>query len=285
MSFRNGASGPHHGPPPRSQTAWAVVGPWYVSYLRASTVRQGASGLCLKAQRDAVSEYIRSKGGYGAKLLHEYVEVESGRRDDRPQLKVALRLAQLSGATLVIANLGRLSRNSAFLLTLRDGGAKFVAADLPDVCDLTIGLLATVAQHEREMISKRIREALETKRAALAAEAAAKRARGEDAVRELEDGSSQPLRLGNPNGARCLAGLGNSAAVAGKKAKAAYRAESLRDVLADLDPQGSMSARSLATALNARGFLTPRYGKRERNGGKSWTAQSVIRLRQRLVTP
>ncbi|WP_261405741.1 recombinase family protein [Chenggangzhangella methanolivorans] len=117
-----------------------------------------------------------------------------------------MRLAQLSGATLVIANLGRLSRNSAFLLTLRDGGAKFVAADLPDVCDLTIGLLATVAQHEREMISKRIREALETKRAALAAEAAAKRARGEDAVRELEDGSSQPLRLGNPNGARCLAG-------------------------------------------------------------------------------
>ena len=72
----------------------------------------------------------------------------------------ALHLAKVTGATLLIAKLGRLSRNAAFLLTLRDSGVQFVAADMPEANDLTVGIMALVAQHEREAISRRTREAL-----------------------------------------------------------------------------------------------------------------------------
>ena len=60
-------------------------------------------------------------------------------------------------ATLVIAKLDRLSRNATFLLTLRDSGVKFAAADLTEANDLTDGIMALVPQAEREAISKRRR--------------------------------------------------------------------------------------------------------------------------------
>jgi hypothetical protein len=252
-----------------------VTAPLFVSYLRVSTARQGASGLGLEAQREAVAAYIRSRAGAAAEPLREYVEVESGKVNDRPQLQAALRHAKHAQATLIIAKLDRLSRNAAFLLTLRDSGARFVAADMPDACDLTIGVLALVAEHERKMIQSRTKAALAVKRDALAREAATMLAQGHEPVRRLEDGTTRPLRLGNPNGADCLRGLGNGAAVAVVKREAQDRAEEFRDVLFDVDPAGSMSARGLAVALNQRGFRSPRGGR--------WTAQSVIRLRVRLA--
>ncbi|PDT28703.1 resolvase [Rhizobium sp. L9] len=250
----------------------------YVSYLRVSTARQGASGLGLDAQREAVASYIRSRsaGSYGpADHLCEYVEVESGKANNRPQLQAALRHAKHAKATLIIAKLDRLSRNAAFLLALRDSGAKFVAADMPDACDLTIGVLALVAEHERKMIQARTKAALAVKREALARERAQLEALGQEPVRRLEDGTTRPLRLGNPNGAACLKGIGNGAAVATVKAGAQERAEEFREVLSDIDPSSTMSARGLAGELNARGFRSPRGGH--------WTAQSVIRLRERLA--
>lgn len=249
--------------------------PLFVSYLRVSTSRQGASGLGLEAQREAVATYIRSRAGAAASPLREYVEVESGKANDRPQLQAAMRHARHAQATLIIAKLDRLSRNAAFLLTLRDSGARFVAADMPDACDLTIGVLALVAEHERKMIQSRTKAALAVKREALAREAASLVAQGQEPVRRLEDGTTRPLRLGNPNGADCLRGIGNGAAVAVVKREAQGRAEEFRDVLSDVDPSGAMSARGLATALNQRGFKSPRGGR--------WTAQSVIRLRTRLA--
>jgi DNA invertase Pin-like site-specific DNA recombinase len=123
-----------------------------IAYYRVSTASQGRSGLGLDAQRHAVQQLAVQRG---LSLLAEFTEVETGRRDDRPVLKKALARAKLTEATLVIAKLDRLSRNAAFLLTLRDSGARFLAADVPDANDLTIGVLAVIAQAEREMISRR----------------------------------------------------------------------------------------------------------------------------------
>lgn len=267
----------HHAQPNTTPSQHSQAMHRYVSYLRVSTVRQGASGLGLEAQREAVAAYIRmrsvdSQGG--TEHLHEYVEVESGKVNDRPQLQAALRHAKHSKAILIIAKLDRLSRNAAFLLTLRDSGAKFVAADMPDACDLTIGVLALVAEHERKMIQARTKAALAVKREVYARERATLEAAGEEPVRRLKDGTVKPLRLGNPNGAEALKGIGNGAAVKMVKASAQARAEDLREVLADVDPTSALSARRLAGELNDRGFVSPRGGR--------WTAQSVIRLRDRL---
>jgi len=80
--------------------------------------------------------------------------VESGKRADRPELARALHLARVTGVTLAIAKLDRLSRNAAFLLTLRDSGVRFLAADMPEANDLTVGIMALVAQQEREAIAR-----------------------------------------------------------------------------------------------------------------------------------
>src|SRR5262245_21085937 len=135
----------------------------FVAYLRVSTDRQGKSGLGLEAQREAVQRFIQARGG--VIVAREYVEVESGKRNDRPKLAQALKQCRLTGATLVVAKLDRLSRNAAFLLTLRDSGVDFVAADLPEANTMTVGVMAIVAQHEREAISARTKAALAAARA------------------------------------------------------------------------------------------------------------------------
>jgi DNA invertase Pin-like site-specific DNA recombinase len=89
-------------------------GKW-ISYLRVSTDRQGKTGWGIAAQRKAVADFLN--GGRWA-LAHEFVEVESGRRGDRPQLAAALALCRKLKAALVIAKLDRLTRNTKFLLTL-----------------------------------------------------------------------------------------------------------------------------------------------------------------------
>src|SRR3954470_15207474 len=101
----------------------------FVAYYRVSTQAQGRSGLGLDAQRQAVQDYLN---GGRWRLIAEHVEVESGRQNDRPELLKALSACRVHGATLVVAKLDRLSRNAAFLLTLRDAGTDFIAVDLPD---------------------------------------------------------------------------------------------------------------------------------------------------------
>ena len=128
-----------------------------IGYERVSTARQGASGLGIEAQRQAIDGFVAQRN---ATLLARFTEVESGRNPDRPELGKALHLAKVTGATLVIAKLDRLSRNAAFLLTLRDSGVRFAAVDLPEANDLTVGIMALVAQAEREAISRRTKEAL-----------------------------------------------------------------------------------------------------------------------------
>ena len=110
-----------------------------VGYERVSTARQGASGLGIEAQRVAIAGFVAQRGG---SLIARFTEVESGRNPDRPELAKALHLAKVTGATLVIAKLDRVSRNAAFLLTLRDSGVRFAAVDLPEASDLTVGIMA-----------------------------------------------------------------------------------------------------------------------------------------------
>jgi DNA invertase Pin-like site-specific DNA recombinase len=132
----------------------------YVGYYRVSTEKQGKSGLGLEAQQTAVEAFIASKGA-NAKLVASFVEVESGKRsDNRPELTKAMEHARLTGSTLLIAKLDRLSRDAHFLLGLQKAGVRFVAADMPEANELVVGIMAVMAQAERKMISTRTRAAL-----------------------------------------------------------------------------------------------------------------------------
>ena len=220
-----------------------------VAYERVSTARQGASGLGLEAQRKTIEDYAVSRG---AEVLARFTEVESGRKADRPELAKALHLAKVTGATLVIAKLDRLSRNAAFLLALRDSGVRFVAVDMPEANDLTVGIMALVAETEREAISRRTKEAL-----------AVAKARG--------------VKLGNPNGAASLrrAGKGGVALRAVTAANANGFADDLAAVVNDIRSAGSISLRALAAELSARGIKTRRGG--------AWQVSNVSALLTRLV--
>src|SRR3954466_1638153 len=121
----------------------------FISYLRVSTAKQGASGLGLEAQRKAVADYLN---GGRWKLIAEYVEVESGKNNERTQLQNALRACRLHAATLLVAKLDRLARNAYFLLGLQESGVDFVACDMPAANRLTVGILAMVAEEEARMI-------------------------------------------------------------------------------------------------------------------------------------
>ena len=185
-------------------------------------------------------------------MLARFTEVESGRNPDRPELGKALHLAKVTGATLVIAKLDRLSRNAAFLLTLRDSGVRFVAVDMPEANDLTVGIMALVAQQEREAISRRTKEAL-----------AVAKARG--------------VKLGNPNGAAALrrAGKGGVALRAAVAANAPAFATDLAPVLADIRAQGHTSLRAIAAELTRRGMRTRRGGRWSVSNVKGLLARSV----------
>ena len=129
----------------------------FVAYYRVSTTKQGINGLGMDAQRDAVAKYLN---GGDWKLIAEFAEVESGKRNNRQEMEKAIALCRKEGATLLIAKLDRLARNAAFLLNLRDSGVDFIATDLPHADRFTVGIMALVAEKERDMISQRTRDGL-----------------------------------------------------------------------------------------------------------------------------
>ena len=142
----------------KSTSILAMSGPAkYVAYYRVSTRAQGDSGLGLEGQRAAVANFVKGP------IVAEFTEVESGKNNQRVQLAAAIERAKKEGAVLVIAKLDRLSRNASFIFTLRDSGVNFQCVDMPDANTLTIGIFATLAQHERELISSRTKSALQAK--------------------------------------------------------------------------------------------------------------------------
>jgi DNA invertase Pin-like site-specific DNA recombinase len=195
--------------------------PLFVAYYRVSTDRQGASGLGLDAQRAAVAAFVNGRG----ELAAEFTEIESGRKNDRPELHQALDLCRDRRAILVIAKLDRLARNVAFIANLMESGAEFVAVDMPQANRLTLHILAAVAEHEREMISQRTKAAL-----------AAAKARG--------------TRLGNPR-------PDMPRITAASAAAAARFRTGVKATIVTLRGQG-MSLRAIAADLNGRGIRTAR---------------------------
>ncbi len=129
----------------------------YIAYYRVSTQKQGNSGLGLEAQKTMVKHYLKDNDV----LLAEFEEVESGKNDNRPQLQKAIEKCKNEGAVLLIAKLDRLSRNAGFIFLLKDSQVNFKCCDMPEANSLTIGIMAVLAQEERELISKRTIAALE----------------------------------------------------------------------------------------------------------------------------
>ena len=195
----------------------------FVAYYRVSTDRQGRSGLGLEAQKKAVLDHLN---GGNWKLLAEYTEVETGKRNDRPQLEAAIALCRRRKAKLLIAKLDRLSRNLAFIAALMESGVEFVAADNPHANKLTIHILAAVAQNEREMIAERTRAAL-----------AAAKARG------VKLGVYGAKKLSKQN-----------------RQNAMRRAKVLSPILNEMLARG-LSANGMARELNANAVATPRGQK------------------------
>jgi DNA invertase Pin-like site-specific DNA recombinase len=199
----------------------------FVAYYRVSTDKQGESGLGLDAQRQAVMNYLN---GGPWKLVAEHTEVESGKRNARPELQKALAACRRHKAKLCIAKLDRLSRNLAFIATLMDSGVEFVATDNPHANKLTIHILAAVAEHEREAISERTKAAL-----------AAAKARGK--------------KLGGPR----LAAARRASIKARSDAADAFAAN-VRPIIKEIQASGVSSLRGVARALTARGVPTARGG-------------------------
>ena len=203
----------------------------FVTYLRVSTDRQGRSGLGLEAQRAAVVDYVASKGEIAA----EYVEIESGKKNDRPQLASALAEAKRIGAVLLIAKLDRLARNVAFIANLLEAGVEIAAADMPEANRFLLHVMAAVAEHEAQAISDRTRVAL-----------AAAKARG------VALGWAMPGRAGEQRNAARKGAERNAH-------KADQYARNVLPVIRQIGARGA-SLRQIADELNMRGIKTARGG-------------------------
>lgn len=216
----------------------------YIAYYRVSTQKQGASGLGLEAQRDAVQRFVAATHG---EIESEFMETETGKGADalaaRPQLRAALEACRKKGATLIIAKLDRLARNVAFVAGLMESKVRFVAADMPEANDLTLHIMAAFAEHEAKRISERTKDALR-----------AAKARG--------------VKLG-------AKGAANLSSNVEQRVRAADEfAEGLRGLVCGL-VAARYSQRGIVAELNRHGIAAPRGG--------SWTLFQVQRLLKRLA--
>ncbi len=206
----------------------------FIAYYRVSTDRQGKSGLGLEAQSTAVMDWLN---GGSWELIEEYTEIESGNRNDRPQLIKALEACKRQKATLIIAKLDRLARNVAFVANLMESGVEFLAVDMPQANKLTVHIMAAMAEHEREMISQRTKAALQ----------AAKE-------RGTKLGWSIPSRKKEQRQATLKANQAN-------REHASRFATNVLPIVREIEKAGITTLKGMAEALNARGVHTARGGK------------------------
>lgn len=225
-----------------------------VAYTRVSTAGQQASGLGLGDQRRRIEEHAQRAG---LEVVEWFQDVESGGSITRPGLAAALDLCELTGATLTVATLDRLTRDPVFLEHVKGrceaGGFSFTCLDMPDASPLVLGIMAQLARHERERIGQRTKAALAEKRA-------------------------QGFELGNPQG---IAAIPEGKRQEGRAAGAAANREradawaAKRAQMVQRMRDGGASHREIAEELTRRGIRTPR-------GGQDWGPGQVGRLLRRL---
>ena len=214
----------------------------YIGYYRVSTDKQGLDGNGMSSQREIVRRFVDGQKGL---LEKEFSEVESGRKTDeeRPQLAAALDYCKRNKATLVIAKLDRLARNAEFLLSLQNSGAEFVCCDCPNADRFTVGILALVAQRERELISERTRLGM----------AAAK---------------TKGVKLGTPNPEKAVAAM----VTANKSAKVKFAAK-VFPIIQEIKSAGVQTLRGICDCLKRRGIST--------RNGKNWypaTVRNILKI-------
>jgi DNA invertase Pin-like site-specific DNA recombinase len=221
----------------------------FVSYLRVSTDKQGRSGLGLEAQRETVATFLNGGSWH---LMGEFVEVETGTRkgDHRPELDKALARCRVMGATLIVANVSRLTRNPDFMSRLVQAGVDVRFCDLPQIEGpagrFMLRQMLAIAELEAGLISERTKKAL-----------AAAKARGR--------------KLGGDRGnLAAVAAQGRALSLAMRQDKAQRRAADLAPIVADIRAGGASSLPAIAAELNRRGIPTARGGK--------WSPTQVMRI-------
>jgi DNA invertase Pin-like site-specific DNA recombinase len=216
----------------------------YIGYYRVSTVKQGKSGLGLEAQKQSVKRFI----GSGNELVDNYQDIETGKNSDRPQLLAAIQKCKETDSILLIAKLDRLSRNAKFIFTLRDSNVRFVCVDMPDANNLTIGLMAVIAQDEVERISSRVKSALDVIKDKLE--------RGEQ---HISKAGNVVTRLGSP---RSISDEARKKGFIKRQRNAKNNPESMKAgaFIVSLK-EGGESFYSITKKLNQSGFKAPRGGE------------------------
>ena len=222
------------------------VQPRYVAYYRVSTQKQGRSGLGLDAQKQAVRDFLQQFGG---ELVTEYMEVESGKRTDRPEFTKAADYAELANAVLLVAKLDRLSRDLHFVTSLQKRGIRFKLCDLPEIDNLTIHILAAMAEHEARMISVRTKQA-------------------------MTEAKRRGVVLGNPQ----LALQRNTSVTAANHRRVSeqqlWQSKIVKVLEHLVEMEQLVTCQAIADALNTRGLTTQR--------GKAFSVSIVSKLRRSL---
>lgn len=223
----------------------------FVAYYRVSTQKQGNSGLGLEAQGATVARYLKE----GDELIAPpFVEVESGKRTDRPELHKALARCRIMGATLIVAKVDRLTRSASFLETVLASGVPVMFCDLPGVTgavgEFILRQMANIAQLEAGLISERTKAALKAK-----------------VERDGQWDRNSRHHL--------IPGAGQAVATLVRQQRAAARATDILSVIQEIQATGAISLRSIAAELNTRAIPTPRGGE--------WSAVQVKRVIDRAA--
>jgi DNA invertase Pin-like site-specific DNA recombinase len=216
----------------------------FLAYYRVSSIKQGDSKLGLLAQQEAVMRFT------GGCILAEFTDNASGKSNERPELLKAIEFAKQHDAVLVIAKLDRLSRSLEYIFRLRDSGVRFICCDMPDANTLTIGIIASLAQHERELIADRTKAALLSKKRA--------------------------GWVGGNNG-KYLSDSGREKSKETRRSKALNnRNNKMAWLIVQEKLASGLSLRAIAKSLNEAGFQT--------SSGKQFSAQTVKQLRELMLS-